>query len=55
MEGKRTRAIWVVADELRGGVDACDLKNYTLGRMSYRYISENIASYINKGEIEAGG
>ena len=49
------RAIWAIADELRGAVDGWDFKNYILSRMFYRYISENITSYINKGEIEEGG
>lgn len=48
------RAIWAIADELRGAVDGWDFKNYVLGTMFYRYISENITDYINVGEIEAG-
>ena len=48
------RAIWAIADELRGAVDGWDFKNYVLGTMFYRYISENIASYVNQGEIDAG-
>ena len=48
------RAIWAIADELRGAVDGWDFKNYVLGTMFYRYISENLSSYINSGEIEAG-
>ena len=48
------RAIWAIADELRGAVDGWDFKNYVLGTMFYRYISENLCSYINRGEIEAG-
>ena len=48
------RAIWAIADELRGAVDGWDFKNYVLGTMFYRYISENLASYINQGEIDAG-
>lgn len=48
------RAIWAIADELRGAVDGWDFKNYVLGTMFYRYISENITAYINQGEIEAG-
>lgn len=47
------RAIWAIADELRGAVDGWDFKNYVLGTMFYRYISENLTSYINEGEIEA--
>jgi len=48
------RAIWAIADELRGAVDGWDFKNYVLGTMFYRYISENLTAYINEGEIEAG-
>ena len=31
------RAIWAIADELRGAVDGWDFKNYVLGTMFYRY------------------
>ena len=48
------RAIWAIADELRGAVDGWDFKNYVLGTMFYRYISENLTNYINDGEQEAG-
>lgn len=48
------RAIWSIADELRGSVDGWDFKSYVLGIMFYRYISENLTAYINKGEQEAG-
>ena len=48
------RAIWAIADDLRGAVDGWDFKSYVLGAMFYRYISENFAAYINAGEIEAG-
>ena len=48
------RAIWAIADELRGSVDGWDFKNYVLGTMFYRYISENLTNYINIGEQEAG-
>ena len=48
------RAIWAIADDLRGAVDGWDFKSYVLGTMFYRYISEIIASYINQGEIDAG-
>ena len=47
------RAIWAIADELRGAVDGWDFKNYVLGTMFYRYISENLCNYINNGEIDA--
>ena len=48
------KAIWNIANDLRGSVDGWDFKQYVLGIMFYRYISENLANYINQGEIEAG-
>jgi type I restriction enzyme M protein len=48
------RTIWNIANDLRGSVDGWDFKQYVLGMLFYRYISENITSYINKGEHEAG-
>ena len=48
------RAIWAIADGLRGSVDGWDFKSYVLGMMFYRYISENLTNYINEGEAEAG-
>ena len=48
------RAIWAIADELRGAVDGWDFKNYVLGTMFYRYISEDLTAYINQGEADAG-
>lgn len=46
--------IWKIANDLRGAVDGWDFKQYVLGTLFYRYISENIAAYINKGEWESG-
>ena len=48
------RSIWNIANELRGAVDGWDFKQYVLGIMFYRYISENLTEYINKGERKAG-
>ena len=48
------KAIWNIANDLRGSVDGWDFKQYVLGIMFYRYISENITNYINEGEHEAG-
>ena len=48
------RAIWAIADELRGAVDGWDFKNYVLGTMFYRYVSENLTNYVNEGEEKAG-
>ncbi|GAA9698098.1 hypothetical protein VN0004_10860 [Helicobacter pylori] len=44
--------IWKVANELRGSVDGWDFKQYVLGILFYRYISENMAHYVNKQERE---
>jgi len=48
------RTIWNMANDLRGSVDGWDFKQYVLGMLFYRYISENITAYINAGEWEAG-
>lgn len=48
------RAIWAIADDLRGSVDGWDFKSYILCMMFYRYLSEDLANYINEDEIEAG-
>lgn len=48
------RAIWAIADDLRGSVDGWDFKQYILGIMFYRYISEHLENYINEGEHESG-
>ncbi len=48
------RTIWGIANDLRGSVDGWDFKQYVLGMLFYRYISENLTNYINSSEIEAG-
>ncbi len=48
------RTIWNIANDLRGSVDGWDFKQYVLGILFYRYISENITAFINAGEREAG-
>jgi len=48
------RTIWNIANDLRGSVDGWDFKQYVLVMLFYRYISENITSYINKDEHDAG-
>ena len=48
------RTIWGIANDLRGSVDGWDFKQYVLGMLFYRYISENLANYIEKNEHEAG-
>jgi type I restriction enzyme M protein len=42
--------IWKIANEVRGAVDGWDFKQYVLGTLFYRFISENFASYIEGGD-----
>ncbi|WP_316354703.1 type I restriction-modification system subunit M [Candidatus Trichorickettsia mobilis] len=46
--------IWRIANDLRGSVDGWDFKQYVLGMLFYRFISENLTSYINEKQLEAG-
>ena len=46
------RKIWSIADEVRGAVDGWDFKQYVLGILFYRFISENMCEYFNKAERE---
>lgn len=48
------RTIWNMANDLRGSVDGWDFKQYVLGMLFYRYISENFVKFVNAGEAEAG-
>ncbi len=48
------RAIWQIANDLRGSVDGWDFKSYVLGLLFYRFISENLTSFINKDEQRTG-
>ncbi|MCE5347103.1 MAG: type I restriction-modification system subunit M [Bacteroidales bacterium] len=48
------RAIWQIANDLRGSIDGWDFKSYVLGMLFYRFISENLTSFINKEEQRTG-
>lgn len=48
------RKIWAIADDVRGAVDGWDFKQYILGNLFYRFISENITEFFNNAEHEAG-
>ncbi|RRD61522.1 type I restriction-modification system subunit M [Leucobacter sp. OH1287] len=48
------KTIWRIANDLRGSVDGWDFKAYVLGMLFYRFISENLTSYLNKREHAAG-
>lgn len=42
--------IWKIANEVRGAVDGWDFKQFVLGTLFYRFISENFANYIEGGD-----
>ena len=48
------KIIWKIANELRGSVDGWDFKQYVLGLLFYRFISENIEHYVNENQRKAG-
>ncbi|NBW50655.1 MAG: type I restriction-modification system subunit M [Betaproteobacteria bacterium] len=43
-------SIWKIANDVRGAVDGWDFKQYVLGSLFYRFISENFAAYIEGGD-----
>ncbi|WP_024595468.1 MULTISPECIES: type I restriction-modification system subunit M [unclassified Pseudoalteromonas] len=44
------RQIWAIANDVRGSVDGWDFKQYVLGTLFYRFISENFVGYITGGD-----
>jgi len=48
------KTIWRIANELRGSVDGWDFKSYVLGMLFYRFVSENLAAYLNDEARRAG-
>ncbi len=44
------RQIWAIANDVRGAVDGWDFKQYVLGTLFYRFISENFADYMTGGD-----
>lgn len=48
------KTIWRIANDLRGSVDGWDFKQYVLGFLFYRFISENLTAYLNEHERRAG-
>ena len=48
------KTIWSIADDLRGSVDGWDFKQYVLGTLFYRFISENLCDYLNDQERAIG-
>lgn len=43
-------AIWKIANEVRGAVDGWDFKQFVLGTLFYRFISENFTDFIEAGD-----
>lgn len=43
-------AIWRIANDVRGAVDGWDFKQFVLGTLFYRYISENFANFMEGGD-----
>ena len=48
------KTIWQMANDLRGSVDGWDFKQYVLGMLFYRFISENLENHINQNQHKAG-
>jgi type I restriction enzyme M protein len=48
------KTIWKIANDMRGSIDGWDFKAYVLGLLFYRFISENLTTYLNNGENSAG-
>jgi type I restriction enzyme M protein len=44
------KSIWQIANQLRWSVDGWDFKQYVLGTLFYRFISENLTKFINEHE-----
>ena len=42
--------IWRIANDVRGSVDGWDFKQFVLGTLFYRFISENFTNYIEGGD-----
>src|SRR5688500_13680329 len=44
------RQIWQIANDVRGSVDGWDFKQFVLGTLFYRFISENFTAYMEAGD-----
>lgn len=53
-KGELHKTIWKIANDLRGAVDGWDFKQYVLGMLFYRFISENLTDYLNNHQKKAG-
>jgi type I restriction enzyme M protein len=48
------KTIWRIANDLRGSVDGWDFKQYVLGFLFYRFISENLTAYLTQARARGG-
>ncbi|CAK1242926.1 type I restriction-modification system subunit M [Fructobacillus fructosus] len=46
-----TSRLWAMANDLRGNLDASEFRNYILGFMFYRYLSEHQEQYIEREQL----
>jgi type I restriction-modification system, M subunit len=46
--------IWKIANDVRGAVDGWDFKQYVLGTLFYRFISEHFTNYVEAGDKSIG-
>jgi len=49
------KQLWSIANSLRGNMDANDFKNYILGLIFYRYLSENLVNYVERTLLKDDG
>ena len=49
------KQLWSIANTLRGNMDANDFKNYILGLIFYRYLSENLVNYVERTLLKDDG
>lgn len=49
------KQLWSIANALRGNMDANDFKNYILGLIFYRYLSENLVNYVERTLLKDDG
>ena len=47
------KQLWAIANQFRGNMDASEFKNYILGLIFYRYLSEKTENYMN--DLKSGG
>ena len=49
------KQLWAIANDLRGNMDSSKFKNYILGTIFYRYLSERTEKYMDEILQNDGG